>query len=228
MSALPSSALEDRILARALAARIALAPEHTAQLASYYRLLERWNRKINLTSLPLSPLGDDADRSIDKLIVEPLAATNEIAEVEDAGSVNWIDFGTGGGSPAIPLKVLRPRSTLTMVEARERKTAFLREVVSTLGLADARVLTMRIEVVPDAETRGVFDLITARAVKFDADITASAAALLKPDGRLVVFGSDMPLVFNELLFRKVRELSLAPGSGLLSVFSRTEQGAQLF
>jgi len=216
--------LEDRIQGRALAANIVLTSEQLAQLATYYRLLERWNQKINLTSLTL--VGDDADRSIDKLIVEALVAADEVSGVAgvpgvDGAGVNWIDFGTGGGSPAIPLKVLRPGSLLTMVEARERKTAFLREVVSILRLSDCRVLTTRIEAVPYAEEKGAFDLITVRAVKMEAGIAASAAALLKPGGRLVVLGRDISLVFNELPFSKLRELSLSTGGGILSVFLRS-------
>ena len=217
MTALPRSELEDRIQARARAANVTVTREHASQLASYYKLLRRWNEKINLTSLPLSPLGDAADRSIDKLIIEPLLGADEL---DDSTGVNWVDFGTGGGSPAIPLKVLRPRSRLTMVEVRERKTAFLREVVNMLGLSDARVLTMRIEAVPDIETRGAFDAITARAVKFDKGIKASAAELLKTGGRLLVFGSAISPVFNDLLFKSVRQLSLMPGNGTLTVLSR--------
>ncbi len=156
---------------------------------------------------------------MDKLLIEPLAGVDELGDALGATAI-WVDFGTGGGSPAIPLKIFRPQSSLTMVEARERKTAFLREAVSTLGLPDARALATRIESLPDGRLRGIVDVITARAVKFDADIIASAAALLKPGGRLIVFGSDMSLVLNELLFKKLRDTALTPDNGRLSVFSR--------
>jgi 16S rRNA (guanine527-N7)-methyltransferase len=221
---LSSPELESGIWSRALAANVPLTAEQVARLAAYYRLLERWNRKINLTSL-LPAIGDGVDRAIDRLLIEPLAAIGELDELGDASSasaINWVDFGTGGGSPAIPLKILRPQASLTMVEVRERKTAFLREVVSSLGLPDARVLTTSIASLPDGRLRGAVDIVTARAVKFNANITASAAALLKPGGRLVVFGNDISLVFNELLFKKLRDMSLAAGAGILSVFSRTD------
>jgi 16S rRNA (guanine527-N7)-methyltransferase len=221
---LRSSELESRILSRALSASVPVTPAQVTQLAAYYQLLERWNQKINLTSL-LPAVGDGIEKSVDKLLIEPLAAVSEFDELRDASganSVNWVDFGTGGGSPAIPLKIVRPQSSLTMVEARERKTAFLREAVSTLGLPDARVLTTRIESVSDGRLRGAVDIVTARAVRFDADITASAATLLKPGGHLVIFRSDMPLVFNELLFKKLRDLGLSAGAGTLAVFSRAD------
>ena len=45
-----------------------------------------------------------------------------------------MDVGSGGGSPAIPLKLAVPRLSLTMVEAKARKSAFLREAIRHLGL----------------------------------------------------------------------------------------------
>ena len=44
-----------------------------------------------------------------------------------------MDIGSGGGSPAIPFKLAVPRLGLTMVEAKARKSAFLREAVRQLG-----------------------------------------------------------------------------------------------
>ena len=49
----------------------------------------------------------------------------------------WFDLGSGGGSPAIPLKLVRPDARLTMVESKTRKAAFLREAVAQSGAADA-------------------------------------------------------------------------------------------
>ncbi len=56
-----------------------------------------------------------------------------------------MDVGSGGGSPAIPLKLAVPRLRLTMVEAKARKSAFLREAVRHLGLEQRSVETARYE-----------------------------------------------------------------------------------
>ena len=93
-------------------------------LTAYYELLARWNRKINLTSL------DNLDEAIDRLILEPIAASRYLP----ASAKLLMDVGSGGGSPAIPFKLAVPRLRLTMVEAKARKSAFLREAIRHLGL----------------------------------------------------------------------------------------------
>ena len=49
-----------------------------------------------------------------------------------------MDVGSGGGSPAIPFKLASPRLKLTMVEAKARKSAFLREAIRHLGSGETR------------------------------------------------------------------------------------------
>ena len=87
-------------------------------LEAYFQLLTQWNAKINLTALPLDP---PTDETFDRLLVEPLAASKQIPT--HTPSV-WFDLGSGGGSPAIPLKIARPALRLTMIESKERKSAF--------------------------------------------------------------------------------------------------------
>ena len=76
---------------------------------------------MNLTALPLDP---PTDETFDRLLIEPLAASRQVRA--DMASV-WFDLGSGGGRPAIPLKIARQQLRLTMIESKERKSAFLRE-----------------------------------------------------------------------------------------------------
>ena len=154
----------------------------TAELFSrYFDLLERWNARINLTSLRLSPLSDEA---VDRLFVEPLAAIPFVP----ASSAIWFDLGSGGGSPALPLRIAWNQGALTMIEAKARKAAFLREVVRTLDLSQVSVETARFEDVAQVR-HGEGQLVTVRAVRADATLSATAADLLTSDGRLLLFGS---------------------------------------
>ena len=91
-----ASDFRDRLLARAHRAGLTLLPSTLDALGAYHSLLTRWNKRINLTSLPLEPL---TDHSLDRLIVEPLMA----AEYVEDRPIRWFDLGSGGGSPAIPL-----------------------------------------------------------------------------------------------------------------------------
>ena len=178
-----SSEFRTRLTARATDAGIRMMPSAIDQLETYFQLLTRWNRTINLTALRLEP----PDRSaIDRLLLEPLAA----ARFMGPASGPWIDLGSGGGSPAIPLKVARPEWPLTMVEARARKTAFLREAARDLALMNVEALTERFETLPDRYPGlgGLHSLVTVRAVKVDAPFLVLCRWLLAPGGQLFLFG----------------------------------------
>jgi len=178
-----SGDFQAQLTRRAALAEIALFPKLAAQLEAYYRLLTRWNSSVNLTALPLDPL---TDQSIDRLLIEPVAA----ARCFLPNSPVWLDLGSGSGSPAIPLKLVKPAGWLTMVESRERKAAFLREAVRALRLEGADVEAERIEVVAaDQRRAGTADLITVRAVRIDLSLFASIRALLRFGGRVLFFGA---------------------------------------
>lgn len=177
-----SSQFADRLHERARERGLTLTEGQGQQLERYYALLRRWNKQTNLTSLALElPPGD---QTIDRLFLEPLVAAGLLEDKP----LECYDLGSGGGSPAIPLKVFRRNLALTMVEARERKTAFLRETVRHLGLTGVTVLTARAEDLP-ASTCNAADVVTIRAVRMDAALLAAILRLLKPTGHLVTFGS---------------------------------------
>jgi 16S rRNA (guanine527-N7)-methyltransferase len=119
-------------------------PVNVAQQATFIELMAKWNRKINLTALPLDPIGDEA---VDRLIVEPVVASQFIEDQD----IRIIDLGTGGGSPAIPFRIEVQASSMRMVESRSKKCAFLREATRTLDLKGTSVEESRIELLPGRE-----------------------------------------------------------------------------
>ena len=178
-----STELRDRLLARAAHARVPLEDKHLDPLETYFRLLTQWNRVVNLTALQLDPPSDEA---LDRLLLEPIAASPYVPD----GGFNWIDLGSGGGSPAVPLKILRPASFLKMFEARGRKAAFLREAVRRLELANVTVMNERFEVAAERpELAASADLVTVRGVRSDSVLERAAARILHGGGRILVFGS---------------------------------------
>jgi len=200
----------DRLASRAALAGVVLEASQADLLATYVELLTRWNRRINLTALSLMPLQDS---TLDRLLVEPLAAAAHVP----ASQLCWVDIGSGGGSPAIPLKVVRPAAHLTMIEARGKKSAFLSEAVRVLGLRDAKVWTGRAEEFEPAE--GGVELITVRAVAVAHELLALAHRWLVPGGRLLVFGSSGPRF--AALFTDSQTVKLLPDpSSQLTIFRR--------
>jgi 16S rRNA (guanine527-N7)-methyltransferase len=160
---------------------IELNSKQLAQLIAYWDLLDRWNQTINLTSIPLQ---GHPQASVDRLLLEPIAAHR----LMPAASAVWYDLGSGNGSPAVPLSIVSPGLRLTMVESRTRKVAFLREAVRSLEMATTAVMAVRFEEMA-AGRRQVADCVTVRAVRPDAGLLAACASLLKPDARLILFGA---------------------------------------
>lgn len=155
------------------------------QLVDYLVLLDRWNRRMNLTSL------DDPDTAVDRLIVEPVLA----AAVVDLHARSLFDVGSGGGSPALPLKVVRPELALTMIEVKARKSVFLREAVRHLGLVSANVETARFEqVLGRPDVRGTVDVLSVRAVRAETEQLALFGEALRPGGQQLWFvGGTQPV-----------------------------------
>jgi 16S rRNA (guanine527-N7)-methyltransferase len=154
-----------------------------AGLDAYLTLLARWNRTINLTSLTIDPPDDAA---IERLIREPTRAA-ALVRPDDRLAV---DLGSGGGSPAIPLKLACPALRFVLVESRARKCAFLGEAVRQLGLADVEIENRRFEDLADArpDLAGVADVVTFRAVRADEPFWHIVNGLLAPSGQVLWFG----------------------------------------
>lgn len=144
----------------------------------FFGLLFRWNQKINLTSIA------DPDEAIDRLLLEPLLAARHVP----ASATRLMDIGSGGGSPAIPLKLALPHLHLTMVEAKVRKSAFLREASRQLGLTATEVETTRVEeLLARPQLHEAFDLVSLRAVRLEMRMLNTMQAFLRPGGHVLVF-----------------------------------------
>jgi 16S rRNA (guanine527-N7)-methyltransferase len=170
----------ERLMARAAAGGANVSAELADRLLAYFELLSLWSRRINLTAFDLSSPTDEA---IDRLLVEPVAA----ASLVRAADRRVLDIGSGGGSRAIPLLLATSGIEMTLVEVRAKKSAFLREVVRTLGLA-ATVEVVRVEALAVSRAVAQFDVVTFRAVRADAVLWRAVDLLLAPAGRILWFG----------------------------------------
>lgn len=99
-----------------------------------------------------------------------------------------LDLGSGGGVPGLVLALAWPGSRWTLLDAGERRTAFLASAVAELGLGDrVAVRRDRAEVAGrDPALRGVFDLVVARAFGRPAVTAECAGPFLRVGGRLEV------------------------------------------
>lgn len=197
------SSFSDHLASRLEAAGLTPSQSVVAGCLDYLDLLARWNRTINLTSLPLNPADSNCERTIDKLLVEPLVAAQLLNLPGSAW--RWVDLGSGGGSPAIPLRLCVTSGELLMVESRSRKCAFLGEVVRSIGLPRTRVSNVRFDAL---EADGNIDMVSVRAVRFDDEFINIISRLLTTGGHLLSFGAEPPV----RLFVEKRSAGLPDGS----------------
>jgi 16S rRNA (guanine527-N7)-methyltransferase len=176
--------LRERIARRAKRAGVEVSRERLESLEGYVLLLRLWNRRINLTSLALDPMSDDA---IDRLLIEPIVATKRLMSTDRL----LIDIGSGGGSPSIPLRVMNPGLQMILVEVKVRKTAFLREVIRQLRLENVEVENRRFEeLLSRTDLHEAVDVVTLRAVRAERRMWQSILAFLRRGGRVLWFASQ--------------------------------------
>jgi 16S rRNA (guanine527-N7)-methyltransferase len=151
----------------------ALAPDALARFDAYLALLLKWNARTNLTAIR------DPQTIVQRHFAESVFAARHVP----AEAATLLDYGSGAGFPGIPIAISRPTLAVTLAESQNKKAAFLREAVRTLGLR-AEVWDKRVEDLPAAR---VFDCITLRAVDKMDQACAAASGRLAPGGVLVVF-----------------------------------------
>lgn len=161
----------------------------------YLSLLLQWNRVYSLTGYR------EPGAILDRLFFDSLLFLPLIPR----GTTQLLDFGSGSGIPGIPLKIIQPTYSLTLVEARRRMSSFLTVVVRELALERVRVLTGRAEslITEFPSLEGGFDAVVTRASGPVGLIIPIALRFLKPGGRFVASGPPPA---------KPRVTSTGPGS----------------
>lgn len=176
--------LRERIARRARNVGLDLTPALVDGLEAYFLELARWNRKINLTAFQIDD--DGSDEAVDRLLIEPVVAAKFIP----ANAKSLLDIGSGGGSPAVPMKLARPDLSLTMVEVKVRKSVFLRQVARLLQLTKTEVENTRFEeLLARPALHENLDVVSIRAVKIDTSTLLSIQAFIKSGGHLLNFAA---------------------------------------
>ena len=128
--------------------------ETLKRLDRFVQLLLRWQQTTNLI----------ASSTILELWTRHVADSLQL--LEHAGQVRvWVDFGSGGGFPAIPIACAladRPGAKVHLVESNSKKAAFLREAVRVTG-APAVIHRQRVEKFGES-CRETVDVVSARAL----------------------------------------------------------------
>lgn len=149
--------------------------ETSEKLEGFVELLRRWNDRINLVAP--STLLDVWTRHI--------ADSAQLLKFAPTNARDWMDLGTGGGFPGLVVAILaaevRPDLKVVLVEADQRKAAFLREA-SRVTLTPVTILAQRVESVPSMQV----DIVSARALASIEGLLSLAARLVRPDGAILL------------------------------------------
>ncbi|HZU13140.1 MAG TPA: 16S rRNA (guanine(527)-N(7))-methyltransferase RsmG [Chloroflexota bacterium] len=145
----------------------------------YCQLLLETNVHTNLTAIR-DPAG-----VMSSLFLDALSLT---AALPDGfrGSIRCVDVGAGAGLPGLPLKIVFPDWSLTLVDSVGKKTKFLESVVRELGLSGVTVVNARAEEVGRRPAyRDRADLCVARALAAMPTLLELCAPLVRPGGLLL-------------------------------------------
>ncbi|MFJ6617551.1 16S rRNA (guanine(527)-N(7))-methyltransferase RsmG [Kitasatospora sp. NPDC091335] len=109
-----------------------------------------------------------------------------LAELLPSG-ITLCDVGSGAGLPGIPVALVRPDVSVTLLEPLLRRTTFLEEVVRELGLDNVTVLRGRAE---EMVGKLAVDVVTARAVAPLERLAGWGMPLLRPHGQMLALKGD--------------------------------------
>jgi 16S rRNA (guanine527-N7)-methyltransferase len=102
------------------------------------------------------------------------------------------DVGSGGGLPGIPIRIVKPDLTTTLVESTAKKARFLQFVVDALALDRIEVVNSRAEDLARTQAnRGAYDVVTSRAVARLSVVAEYSVPLVKVGGRAISMKSRL-------------------------------------
>ena len=169
----------ERIKLESGLARLGLevSPEAVDQLLAYMVLLKEWSGTYNLV----------APRERDFLLARHLLDSLSIADWLQQG--NLLDIGTGAGLPGLPLAIIKPGMSVTLVDGAGKKIRFIRHVGRTLKLQNIHPLHQRVE---DLTETGSFSNITSRAFASLMDFVEAARPCADENSRLLAMKGAYP------------------------------------
>lgn len=171
---------ENSLIGGAQKMGISLQKEQIKKFSRYLELLVQWNQKINLTSLRTP------QEIIVKHFLDSISCIKVINKYINLEGKNIIDVGTGAGFPGIPIKIVCPSISLSLLEARKKKTIFLEKIIEETKLQKVEILNGRAEVFgrcPDYRQK--YDIVLSRAVAFLDTLSEYCLPLARVEGLFI-------------------------------------------
>lgn len=148
-------------------------------LGQYYRQLMKWNRSINL--IAAAPLRKVIETHfLDSLTLLPFFT-------RQPAPLALMDVGSGAGFPGLVLKIALPELPLALVEPRNKRVSFLRQIIRSLSLQEVAVYAERLEPGKNllAGEERIFPVITSRAFASVDDFLGLAEPFSPENGTVI-------------------------------------------
>ena len=142
------------------------------QLAAYAHLLARWSATHNLTAIR------GGEETLTHHLLDSLSIVPHLLRVTGDSSARVLDVGSGGGLPGIVLAIAVPQARVSLVDAVQKKCAFLTQAQLELGLPNVEVRHARVETM----RAPMFDVIVSRALTTLDQFIRWTRHLLRPGG----------------------------------------------
>lgn len=160
-----------------------LSPEQRERFIALGPLYREWNERVNLISRK------DIEHLYERHILHSLGIAKVILEgsgelsprAQSRGGLSFIDVGTGGGFPLVPLAIMFPQHRFHGIDGIGKKIAAVNGVIEGLGLTNCTAEQVRSE---DHSKR--YDVIVSRAVTTLPEfIQATKHLVRKGHGRML-------------------------------------------
>lgn len=162
-------------------------PSAVERSEQFCTLLLEANKKINLISR-----GGDQQIEVMRQFLISLASLPLIPAGRKA---NWLDIGSGGGFPSIPLAIFFPKISFVLVESAAKKVFFLERTAEALNLRNVTVIHDRVKPgtqIGNCRAQNCYNWLSVKAVTSWEETLQWGAAFLAKRGRLLTYKSDAP------------------------------------
>jgi len=147
MDALTSELMQDfDVLAKQL--DFTVSEQQKAQLVAFVVLLNKWNKAYNLSSV----------REPKQMLVKHVF--DSIAVAPFLSGTHYADVGTGPGLPGIPLAIMFPEKSFTLIDSLGKRIRFIKQAMHELKLTNVIPIQSRVE---DIKPNQPFDGVLSRA-----------------------------------------------------------------
>ncbi|MGX2951475.1 16S rRNA (guanine(527)-N(7))-methyltransferase RsmG [Ursidibacter sp. B-7004-1] len=181
----------DRLLAQA---DIQLTSQQKQQLIDFVKLLDKWNKAYNLTSVR------DPNEMLIKHILDSLVVSKHLQ-----GS-HFIDVGTGPGLPGIPLAIANPDKQFVLLDSLGKRITFIKNAIRELKLTNVEPVLSRVEEFQEKQ----FDGVLSRAFASLNDMVDWCYHLPNQNGRFYALKGIYQSEEIEQITRPIELLEVIP------------------